>query len=436
MNVTGRVRLRDLRSISPEELERARRICETIERIVGSRADFIARNQLDPSISLPASNWSPEADQPFLLRYQHIVKGDHDVINKLRLYAQFSSYDLATQSVVTHGRLVPAVEDGFDEKMAQLVPEPDPWVRRYVLITRHVPPDIVPRYPKVLGEIGWDIEGKPVNHDVYAYQERINLMHEAGLIDWLRRRSQESGPANILEIGGGYGGLAYALTDIIPGQINYFICDLPESLLSSSIYLGITRPEYRHLIYDGTDRPVLQNVNAGRAFAYLPNYMFDHFLAAGIKVDMAINTLSFPEMAESQVRYYANGLKKAISSTGVLFEQNEDGRWVGMLDCKPVLAEYFPYRKTIRSKSIPLLSKGQADVWSNRKLDDILDGAFIPFTGSLTRVRLCLWRLSCLLRWRSLGVIRLRQILHANVSPAMFARIKKWWNRLGGHMPA
>jgi putative sugar O-methyltransferase len=405
-----------------------------VERLVNTRPEYIARHQLDPAVALPGNNWDPDADQPFQNRYRSILKGDYSVLNNLRLYAQFSSYDLATQRLITSGRDVPSITADFDEQMERLAPAPDDWVRRYLAAIRNVPERVVPTYPKVLGEIGWDYEGRPINHDAYAYQERLNLMFEAGIIDWLRDRIQERGSVNILEIGGGYGGLAHALISILPGGLNYFICDLPESLLSSTIYLGITHPDRDHLLYEGTDPKELSNLEGAGRCVYVPNYMFDDFLAANCSVSLAINTLSFPEMTEAQVRYYGERLRKLIGTEGVLFEQNNDGRWVGLLDCKAILSEYFPFRRTLRPKSIPVISKGTPDVWSNRPVTEIIGERHIPFRSGVDRARLWLWRMAQLVRIPGWGLVRLRQALQETVSPQTFRFIKACWNRLGGRM--
>lgn len=436
MRLTGRVRLRDNRPISDEEFHRASEICATIRRLVDGRADYIADKHLDPRIALPGNNWDPNADQPFQNRYRHMAEANYDVLNRLRLYAQFSSFDLVTQSMVTGGRDLPLIPNDFDEQFQRRFPSPDHWIERYQMITRHVPDNIRARFPKVLGEIGWEFEGHPVNHDVYAYQERINLMFEAGLISELRRRAAENGVVNILEIGGGYGGLAHALTGLLQGAVRYTICDLPESLLSSTIYLGITHPDLNHFIYEGKDKASLENSAQDRGFRYIPNTMFDDLCSRGETVDLAINTLSFPEMTEGQVRYYGERLKGMIGDRGVLFEQNEDGRWMGMLDCKSILADSFPCRYRVSPKTIPVVSKGRADVWSNRPLKSIVNRESMPLKSLPIRMRLCLWRLFCLVKVPGLGLIRMRQILQERLSPAAFGRVKELWNRLGGRMKA
>ena len=90
------------------------------------------------------------------------------------------------------------------------------------------------------------------NHDTYSYQERLNLLFESGIIDFLRERAAKNGHVNIVEIGGGYGGLAHGIAQILKGRLNYYICDLPESLLFAALYLNLNLPNSTQTIYDGS----------------------------------------------------------------------------------------------------------------------------------------------------------------------------------------
>ena len=61
------------------------------------------------------------------------------------------------------------------------------------------------RPPQMLGEHGWIIDGRVINHDTCVYQERITALLDSGELKKLKG-------ARILEIGGGYGALARALS--------------------------------------------------------------------------------------------------------------------------------------------------------------------------------------------------------------------------------
>src|SRR3954470_2055751 len=102
---------------------------------------------------------------------------------------------------------------------------PDWSIPVFTLYRNLIPADLLVPVPLVAGEVGFNVFGHCVNRDVVAYLDRIKLMHEAGIIDRLRTLDRP----RILEIGGGYGGLAYLLTRILPSA-SYTIVDLPASM--------------------------------------------------------------------------------------------------------------------------------------------------------------------------------------------------------------
>ena len=65
-----------------------------------------------------------------------------------------------------------------------------------------LPDDLVCRPPARFGEVGWLVGGGVVNRDTIAYQERLCLMHQFGIIDLLRGLDS-NGSVRIIEIGGG-----------------------------------------------------------------------------------------------------------------------------------------------------------------------------------------------------------------------------------------
>lgn len=371
MKIGGRVRLSDQRPISKQEFDTACNICEKTRKLVEQRSSYVEKHGLDPEIALPAANWAEGArDNDFYDAYRFVVTPKYDVINRLRFYTQtFTGYQLMSFSSGRGKRSVNPVPDNFDEKMEELLPSPPSWVYDYIALARYRPTEIIARPPKFLGEIGWGVDGSPVNVDTCAYQECLNLIYEAGIIDRLRKRVKESGSVSILEIGAGYGGLAYYLKHIIP-QTNYYICDIPEALLFCTLYLALACPEYGYTIYDGTDKSVLQESHFG--FKFIPNFAFDDLVTANIKIDLALNTASFSEMSEKQVRYYGQDLNYMLGDTGILFEQNKDEKPYCHNSCKLLLPKYFKSRRTIEPESFGGSTKGPADIWANRQISDLL----------------------------------------------------------------
>jgi len=375
MKTVNRIGLGNLRRISQEEFDKAGRICEEIQQIVKSRDSYVSERNLNPDIALPAATWGQDGPFSFRKLYELVSRAEFDVINRLKLYTQpFTGFQLASFSYGGREKsYVPyPLPDDFDERFKKLAPSPDIWVTRHNIISHRVPAEYRANPPRIMGEIGWDIDGVLVNHDTYVYQERLNLLYEEGIIGWLRKQVKTVPPnvgVTVLEIGGGYGGLAYHIKKIIP-SVNYIICDLPESLLFSAIYLTIAHPEYPYTIYDGKDKRSLHGNSSG--FKFIPNFMFDDLLEENIKVDLVINTASLSEMTEQQVRYYGKTVSSLIGNEGVFFEQNQDPRHIGLPYPKVYLSEYFKFCKTCKTKSVPGLIMGAANVWTNRRINEIL----------------------------------------------------------------
>ncbi|WP_017301399.1 putative sugar O-methyltransferase [Nodosilinea nodulosa] len=369
----NKVLLSDLRNISQQEFEVAIEICSKLKQIVDLRHKWVQDHNLDPEIVYPSANWGsegkPDADNEYRFRdlFELIAnQPKYELINNLRLYSQmFSGYQLASFSHAFDKPLINSIES-IDEALNSQMPESDSWVFRYLEMTKDLPKDLAVQVPRMLGEVGWDFDGQLINHDICVYQERVNLLYESGVIDRLQETVRENGYVNILEIGSGYGGLAYLIKNIIP-EANYYCCDLPESLLFACLYLGLTCQNISQTIYDGSNSSTLAEMDSG--FKFVSNHLFDSLLTEGIRIDLAINTLSMSEMSEKQIRYYSESLGKLLGNTGVFFEQNQDNRESGLLYCKDYITDYFNIRHVLLSKTIPGLTQGVADLWSNHELD-------------------------------------------------------------------
>lgn len=359
----NRVLLGDMKTITEGEVAKVRKISEEIQFLVNSREDYIKKHGLDSEVYLPAGLWSKGAPNDFRKAYEYAVKCDYDTINNLRFFVQpFSGHHLMPASVAKDSRSINRILSKFDSNIQEIAPEPDEYVHAWIKAIRHMPDELIVNPPRMLGEIGWDVKGIVVNHDTYVYQECVNLMYESGLISWLMKRMSEKKQLTILEIGAGYGALAYFLKGLFP-KASYIICDLPESMLFSAAYLYLTRPDILHSIYNGRNPEVLRYLNSG--YFFVANYMFEDISKNLNGIDLVLNTLSFSEMSEAQVRYYASRAKQLIGKAGVLFEQNHDNKHLGLLYRKEQLGEYFEYHETITSDTIRQPPQGIADIWAN-----------------------------------------------------------------------
>ncbi len=209
----------------------------------------------------------------------------------------------------------------------------------------------------MLGEVGWDVDGVIVSHDTCAYQERLGLIWTAGIFDKLERL--EHFP-RILEIGAGYGALAYALRGLFPNA-SYMICDLPESLMFSGLYLTGTTTVPPTVVSD----PVKFDQRPG--VSLVPNYLFEPVAKMRPRFDLVINTLSMSEMSEHQIATYAKEIVKMLAPGAYFFEQNHDNTHSGLPNAKTILEPYFARRFAVQP-DFPL-SNGQADLWGNGTLD-------------------------------------------------------------------
>jgi hypothetical protein len=100
---------------------------------------------------------------------------------------------------------------------------------------------------------------------------------------------------------------------------------------------------------------------------------------------------------------------------------------LGLRESKRLLRSHFLFGTELKPRTIPSLLNGRADLWANIPLG-FLD-EFRPrqdaLPGALVRLRIAL---SDIIWPQSWFLYRLQQ----TVSPAAFARIRNFWNRLGG----
>jgi putative sugar O-methyltransferase len=155
------------------------------------------------------------------------------------------------------------------------------------------------------------------------------------LLEWVKTRPS----CRILEIGAGYGALAWYLLKVLH-NVEYVIVDIPESLAYSAIYLSALVP--------------------GRV-KFIPNYRFLE-MAFAERFDLVINTNSLSELSEAQVRAYSEAISRMLSPGGFFFEQNQDQTGHGWLNAQMILRNYFPACRRLGKP--PELPHGFANVWS------------------------------------------------------------------------
>jgi hypothetical protein len=280
------------REITTDELARCARLVAALRTVPASES-FGTEAQWTTPWGVPAHD---------LTRYP-LDAFDADFVRMLRLHSYiFTGYHL---SDVLTGTRTPtwAVPAWVPADWAD-------WeIPVFQLYREQMPAELLITPPLVAGEVGFDVFGYCVNRDVVAYLDRIKLMAEAGIIARLRQLERP----RILEIGGGYGGLAWFLTRVVP-RASYTIVDLRTSLMHSGCYLSVAQSTHPVRVSDGI------RADARAEIELVPNTIAE---ALGDRhFDLAINTISFAEMPAEVVRRYAGLIDRTLNPDGALFEQN------------------------------------------------------------------------------------------------------------------
>ena len=152
---------------------------------------------------------------------------------------------------------------------------------------------LVAEHP-ALGGFGYRLDAGLFNLDTIKYFEALVGMKRAGVLDGL------SAPgAAVLEIGGGWGGLAYQFKTLFP-HLTYVIVDLPELFLFSATYLQTVFPDAR-VVFAAADSDATAWRDAD--FVFVPNTLAS--VARGVSPALTVNLASFQEMTSGQVDGYA-----------------------------------------------------------------------------------------------------------------------------------
>jgi hypothetical protein len=303
--------------------------------------------------------------------------------NYLRLHAPFAGFHLAVHDRLDVGGKFPKADaeafvtqlwtGGIPDDVAEqqrtqfdILARVQHVVPEYLDHIRNVPARYIVQTPRMFGEIGLDINGVLVHTDVMLCQSRINGLYCSGILEKLEQDIEARGRARILEVGAGYGALAYALKRIFNDRLEYIVVDLPSSLWYSAIYLSVLAGNSDSHLLKADEPPPSQFKNL-----FIANHLLDYALPTVGPIDLAINTMSFSEMSARQIRYYGNVIRQLIGRDGVLFEENAAPH-AKHVDNKAIFAEIFPYRRQVTSETVTTKNWCQ-DVWANRYLGTIFD---------------------------------------------------------------
>jgi hypothetical protein len=357
-----KITLSDNPDITREEYQRALKIGEEIRQMLALQAELSEKGELKEGLDKTSDVWkSPNG----AIAYGEVIKKDpltpdYETVNHLLIHAfHFSGYRLS--SILSDQPI-----SNWNDSIAGLIPQKyrggstDWSVGAFLEIKDRLPPEFVCRPPVKLGWVGWQVDDIVINRDLMAYQERVALLFQCGVLEKL---AQKGGALNILEIGGGYGGLASFLKKILP-DANYYICDLPESLFYSAAYLSLTSGGDDIYLYrreDGAADGYLKDPRGG--FVFVPHFLFDDL--RDLKIDLAINTLSFAEMEPATVAKYAQNISFMLKDGCYLFEQNYDNSYYSSKFsnfCDP--EKVIPATTNLKKKDIGYGRWGPARLWS------------------------------------------------------------------------
>jgi len=369
--------LADNHDLTPAQHARCVEWVHRIQQLYDGAAAYCSQQGVDPELAFAGNEWRdlvPRTGLKFRTAYPDI--------NYLRLNAPFAGYHLPILDRLDSRRFPDDWGAAFVTRLGQegipgdIAAELDrryaardrlsPLVPDYLDHVRNLPARYVVRTPRVLGEIGIEVDGVLVNADVILCQSRINAMLSGGVIDKLERDMARHGRARVLEVGSGYGSLGNALKAILGDRLEYIALDLPSSLYYAALYLGAINDWQRsHLLLPG------ETVPEAFDFLFIANYMMDEVAGQIGPVDLAVNCMSFPEMSAAQVRNYGTFFRRVLRGDGVVFDENAALK-PHHTDSKAILAELFPFRRHVSSTVVTTKNDCQ-DVWASRYLGDIFD---------------------------------------------------------------
>lgn len=174
----------------------------------------------------------------------------------------------------------------FEKKLADLKKQ-DKW-------NLLVPED------KALGGFGFEIGEEFYNADTLKYYECMLAMKKGGAIEEFADNKKKV----VVEIGGGWGGLACQFKKIFPNAV-YVTVDLPLSIIFSITYLRTVFPSAKIFISDGREKKFNAN---DYDFAFFPYYLWNELDFA--RPNLVINTVGFQEMSTAQISNYAQKTKE------------------------------------------------------------------------------------------------------------------------------
>lgn len=364
----------DNHPLSLHDFGRCKAIIARCEKMVDARTAHVDHMHKDPAIFLPGHVWAGQFRKTY---FNAIARGDYNVINNLRLFVYcFSDYRLL-EFQTAHGlpvleHLPPDLDAVIRQNAATAQgAEPfGPFTKAFLELIREIPDRRwIVSPPRLMCEVGWEVGGIIANFDTWAHQTRINAMLSSGLIEHIQNQIDRHGACRIVEIGSGYGGLAYHLKRMFGPKLQYILVDLAESLAFSVPYLTATCGEdVRVDVADSVKASFIEDNN----IVGVPSHFFDEYVDHIKTADAVINTLSFTEMAPPQINFYGRAARHLIGKSGVLFEMNFQHTGIHS-DAYSIFKSIFPYHQRMPQTTLDSGGRGTTHLWTNTYLAKFFD---------------------------------------------------------------
>ena len=363
------------RHLTPGEFDKCCCLIDYYAAEGGAVTSYCLERGRDPALYGRGNVWEGAFIDAIL---KMLLSKKYNNINRLRLIGwHFSAYrvfDLAfAREPMAQGFIndffyyrVAELPDDLDRHIAAIDPERRiarlaPRLRR---ILKSVDRRFVHGQPMRFGEIAGEFAGMMVNGDSVRYWSTMAVLYRTGILDRLERRIAERGFCRVMEIGPGYGGLAYQLKQTFGGRLQFIAVDLPESLIFSSIYLTTLSAD-DYLLYRDE-----KTIDPHHGLIFVPAFRSPEFFAAVSEVDLCVNAISMSEMTAAQVDYYGRSIAGSLSDEGMFFEVNHEQDAVGPhVDCKSRLAPHFEERLSVANTEVA--NDGDLDIWARRLPDSV-----------------------------------------------------------------
>lgn len=193
----------------------------------------------------------------------------------------------------------------------------------------------VPESPS-LGGFGFK-EGKSIyNLDTLKFYEAFIALDKGSVLDQFHSNRKV-----ILEIGSGWGGFAYQFKTLFP-YTTYILVDFPRTFLFSATYLLTLFPKYKTLFVNKhSDLPKNRDVKL-YDFIFISSHLFNRIQ---LKIDLAINMVSFQEMTTKQVKSYIKKLHALVCPLIYSLNRDKSPHNEQLTSVSSILEKYYQIRE-------------------------------------------------------------------------------------------